>query len=222
MSSQDSIKKDEVPSWRLKEWFPSLSSQAHDLLKKYFIELLKFNKTINLISPKTVQQADSIHFADSVYSCEIVHKNIIKNKSLYDIGSGNGFPGVIYAILFPEQEVILVDSDERKCEFLRHIQAVLGLNNIKIKNVKIELLGENSVEQAICRAFSPLPKTILLLRKIVVKGGAVYHLKSEEWAGEVSQIPIQLCSIWQPVLVSGYPLPTNDAKRYVVKTEKIA
>ena len=58
--------------------------------------------------------------------------------------------------------------------------------------------------------------------KCVKKGGAVYHLKSEEWALEVSQIPSQLCSVWQPILEGEYKLPIGDIKMFIVKTAKLA
>lgn len=221
MSDEPIVKKDITPSWRLREWFPNLSPTVHDQLKKYFLELLRFNKTINLISPKSEFYSDAIHFADSILACKAVHKNINKNAVLYDLGSGNGFPGLVYAILYPEQSVVLLDSDERKCEFLKHIVKYLDLSNVVIKNLKIERMGAGSIEQAICRGFAPLPKALLTLRKIIKGGGAIYHLKSEEWAIEVSQIPIQLCSIWQPKLLADYLLPVGDKiKMYIVRTDR--
>lgn len=222
MSDEPIIKKDMTPSWRLKAWFPDINFVMHEQLKKYFTELLRFNKTINLISSKSEFYSDAIHFADSILASRAVSKNINKNEPLYDLGSGNGFPGLVYAILYPDQSVILLDSDERKCEFLKHIINTIGLKNANVSNIKVEQLGVDSIDQAICRGFSPLPKALLTLRKIVKLRGTIYHLKSEEWATEVSQIPIQLCSIWQPQLLADYILPVGDKiKMYIVKTDKV-
>lgn len=221
MGDDNIIKKDQMPNWRLKAWYPNLSEDVQLKLKKYFLELLKFNKTINLISPKTVLNADAIHYADSIESCRSVYEFVNKNNILYDLGSGNGFPGLIYSILYPEQKIILLDSDERKCEFLKHIVNQLELKNTNVENIKIESFPPDSIDQAICRGFAPLPKGLLMLRKIVKKGGVVFHMKSEEWAIEVSQIPIQICSIWQPGLISNYVLPLTGIKMVVVKTDKI-
>ena len=225
MSEDNSSKKNFIqspsPNWRLKVWHPLLTDEIHLKLKKFFLELLKFNKTINLISPKTVLNADAIHFSDSIETCQIVSKLVNKNNLLYDFGSGNGFPGLVYSILYPDQNVCLVDSDERKCEFLKHVINFLDLKNTSVQNVLIESFLSDSVDQAICRGFAPLPKSLLMLRKIVKKGGVVFHMKSEEWAIEVSQIPIQVCSIWQPALVSSYLLPINSIKMFIVKTDKI-
>jgi 16S rRNA (guanine527-N7)-methyltransferase len=221
LSDEGVSQKEQAPNWRLKAWFPDLDAKALHKFEKYFSELQKFNKVINLISAKTLVHADAIHFADSILSSQMVHKNINKNNYLYDIGSGNGFPGLAYSILYSEQKVVLIDSDERKCEFLKHIIDTLGLLNVSVQNKKIEELGANSIEQAICRGFSPLPKALLTLRKNVQNGGSVYHMKSGEWAVEISQIPIQLCSIWQPSLEAEYVLPVGGVKMYIVKTAKI-
>lgn len=223
MDSPASPKNIEAPpNWRISGWYSDLEPTVLKNLKIYFDELLKFNKVINLISPKTVLNADAIHFADSVLSSKIVREKANNNKVLYDLGSGNGFPGMVYGILYPDQSVVLMDSDERKCEFLKHLVVTLKLQNVSVQNKKIDLLPNNSIEQAMCRGFSPLPKAMLMLRKIIPVGGTIFHLKSEEWAVEVSQIPTQLCSIWQPRLVAEYKLPVGDVKMFVVETSKIA
>lgn len=213
---------DTSPQWRIKEWFPELGSETHRQLRVYFDELIKFNKVVNLISSKTVPNADAIHFADSVQASLIVRKKANKNSLLYDVGSGNGFPGLVYSILFPDQKIALVDTDERKCEFLKHTAQALGNGNVEVLNKKVESFGPDSIEQAICRGFAPLPRILLLLRKTVKDGGQIFHLKAEEWGMEVSQIPIQLCSSWQPLLEGEYKLPVVDTKLYVIRTEKLA
>lgn len=213
----------EIPNnWRIKEWFPDLAPLVQAQLRTYFDELIKFNKVVNLVSSKTISNADAIHFADSVLASRIVNKKINKNNMLYDIGSGNGFPGMVYSILFPEQKITLVDTDERKCEFLKHVATTLSNGNVEVQNKNIESFAADSIEQAICRGFAPLPRILLSMRKIVKDGGQIFHLKAEEWGMEVSQIPIQLCSSWQPLLEGEYKLPVLDTKLYVIRTEKLS
>jgi 16S rRNA (guanine527-N7)-methyltransferase len=220
--SEATAPKDQTqPSWRLKVWFPDLEEKKHELLKKYFVELQKFNKVVNLVSAKTLFHADAIHFADALLASQIVRKKANKDNALFDLGSGNGFPGLVYAIIYPDQKIVLMDSDERKCEFLKHVTDTLGLLNVTVQCKKIGLLPAGSIEQAICRGFAPLPRALLMLRKIVAKGGVIYHMKAEEWALEVSQIPSQLCSMWEPKLESNYQLPLGDIKMFVVQTAKI-
>lgn len=208
--------------WRLDKLFPQIPESTRALLKQYHLELCKFNKVLNLVSPKSLVHADVIHFSDSILSYEIVSKNINKNNVLYDIGSGNGFPGLVYAILDSAQKIVLVDVDQRKCEFLKHVVSTLKLSNVVVENMNIEKFSENSIQQAVMRGFAPLPRAMLALRKIVSQGGAIFHLKSDEWSLEVSQVPSQLCSIWQPLLIGEYSLPLVNNKLYVVKTDKLS
>lgn len=220
-SAPEQLKAPEV-QWRIQQWFPELSADELKNLKKYHDELSKFNKVLNLISPKTLFTADAVHFADSIQSVKIVSKKVNKNKDLYDVGSGNGFPGLVYGILNLDQKVILLDVDQRKCEFLKHTISTLGLSNISVENKNIDKFPEGSIFQAIMRGFAPLPRAMMQLRKIVSVGGVAYHLKSEEWSLEVSQVPSQLCSVWQPVLEGEYMIPTLAHKMYVVRTDRLS
>jgi 16S rRNA (guanine527-N7)-methyltransferase len=210
-----------APSWRIKSWFSDLNEKQLSDLRIFFLELIKFNKVVNLVSAKSVQTADSTHFADSLFAAHFVSKKINKNIDLYDLGSGNGFPGLVYSIMNPDQKMVLMDSDERKCEFIKHVAELLELKNLKVQNKKIDLLPDNFIEQAICRGFAPIPKCLLMLRKIVKVGGVVFHMKSADWSLEISQIPTQLCSIWQPALEAEYTLPDGEIKMYLVRTDKL-
>jgi 16S rRNA (guanine527-N7)-methyltransferase len=205
--------------WRLKEWFPDLSDKTHTVLHSFFELVVRHNKTINLLSPKTIPVADALHFSDSILGSQIIREDSPKMKSIYDFGSGNGFPGIVFGILYPEIEVTLVESDARKVEFLKHVQATLSLGNIKVLHASVEALPADSVQYALARGFANISKTILLARKPIPKGGVLYHMKSE-WGLEITEIPTQLCSIWFPALVQEYVLPSTQFRFGVVKTTK--
>lgn len=217
-------KEQEAPTiyWRINDWFPDLSPEVKAGLKSYHEELIKFNRTLSLITPKTLFVADAIHFADSILSSRTIHTAHPHLSKIYDIGSGNGFPGLVFAILYPKTEVVLVDADQKKCEFLAHMKNLLKLSNVTVENKTIESFPEGSIQYAMTRGFSSISKTILVTRKAVAKGGVLFHLKGEEWGIEVGEIPTQLCSIWSPSLVGEYKLPVGAVKFAVVKTDKIA
>lgn len=209
-------------SWRLGEWFPDLTADQISQFKKYFDELIRFNQTINLVSPKTIPFADAIHFSDSIMACRLIRAEVPAGKTIYDIGSGNGFPGLVYAILYPDTKLILVDSDQRKVEFLKFTIGALKLTNVTTVRDAVEAIPDNTVEFAISRGFAAIPKAIYLTRKTLKKGGKYFHMKSEEWATEVAQIPTQLCSFWHPGLLGEYKLPVGQGIKFaVVKTDKI-
>ncbi|QDK39566.1 16S rRNA (guanine(527)-N(7))-methyltransferase RsmG [Bdellovibrio sp. NC01] len=208
--------------WRIDEWFPDLSPETKTRLKTYHEELIKFNRTVNLISAKTILVADALHFADSLLAAKIITQSHPQIDKIYDLGSGNGFPGLVFAIYKPTTQVVLVEIDQKKCEFLQHMISTLGLKNVTVENKNVEALGDNTVKFAITRGFANISRTILAARKIMPKGGQLFHLKGEEWGIEVGEIPSQLCSIWSPSLVGEYKLPVGAVKFGVVKTEKIA
>jgi 16S rRNA (guanine527-N7)-methyltransferase len=143
-------------------------------------------------------------------------------KKIYDFGSGPGFPGAVFALLYPQVEVVLVEGDVKKAEFLTHLSATLKLKNVTVIGKGIETLPEGSVQHAMARGFANISRTIMAARKSMVKGGSFYHLKGEEWGIEVGEIPTQLCSMWSPSLIGEYKLPVGAIKFAVVKTEKIA
>ena len=207
--------------WRLKEWFPDLSESVHSKLYDFSKELFNYTQTINLISMKTIPFMDAIHFADAILATQLLWKDR-QPKEIFDVGSGNGFPGIVLAILHPETKVILVEADQRKSDFLKAAIEKLGLPNIQVQKQTVEKMPAHSVEVAIARGFASIGKSILVTRKLVKKGGVFYHLKGEEWAREITQIPIQLCSIWQPSLVADYKLPIGEVKFSLVKTDKIS
>lgn len=211
-----------VLQWRIEEWFPDLNKDAAKQLKIYHEELIKANRSINLISAKTIVLADVLHFSDSILASRIISRVSNKMDKIYDFGSGNGFPGLVFAILYPHIQVVLVDSDAKKCEFLKHMVSTLQLTNASVLNQTVESLPENSVHYAMARGFSSISKAILITRKVVVRGGLFFHLKSEEWGMEVSEIPTQLCSVWSPSLAGEYKLPVGAVRFAVVQTEKIA
>lgn len=207
--------------WRIDVWFPDLNPEILKQLKTYNNELIKFNRTVSLVSPKTIPVADALHFADSILASRVITKGNPKIQEIYDLGSGNGFPGLVFAIMNPHIKVKVMDSDQRKCEFMKHIIETVRVPNASVLNSKIEDMKENSMQYVMTRGFASISKVILLTRKLVPRGGTVYHLKGEQWGMEVSEIPIQLCSLWTPGLVGEYRLPVGEIKFSVIKTDKI-
>lgn len=208
-------------NWRLKEWFSDLKDEELNKLKLFNSEVIKYNSTLNLISEKTIPFSDAIHFSD----CILASREIVKEGSLTsvsDIGLGNGFPSVILSILYPQIKITVFDKDPRKVEYINHISKLLDQKNLEGKLGGIDTISAGALDFVIMRAPTAISKAILALRKQVKKGGALYMLKSEEWATEVANIPSQLCSFWLPSLVAEYRLPIGEVKFAVVKLKKIA
>src|SRR3954462_15934025 len=99
--------------WRIPLWFPNINAESLKRLQSFNAEIDRWNPKINLISPATIKEADRLHFADSILATNIIFET--KGLSeIYDVGSGNGFPSIVSAILHPEIQVKAVESDQRK------------------------------------------------------------------------------------------------------------
>lgn len=206
---------------KLKEFFPDLNDGMLKQVSLYADEILRFNKAINLISPSTIAKVESTHIADGILGSRIIYPRLNPAEILYDFGSGNGIPGVIFAILYPALKVSAVDRDVRKGEFLKHLKTVLALPNFEVMSIDINDLGESAVAQGTCRAYASITSTILGSRKIFKSKAQFFHFKSDSWSIEVAEMPAQLFSEWKPSLLGEYTLPELARKNCIVLTEKL-
>jgi len=217
-TKKDSEEKPGDVAWRIDAWFPDLGPEKK-ILRNFAVELINFNKTLNLVSAATLPVMDLLHFSDSIKASQIIHSQV-GDKEIYDIGSGSGFPGVIYSVLFPKAKVILVEQDARKADFLRTMGQRLNLPNLQVVQKSFESLPAESIEFAMARGFAAIPKALLLARKVLKLKGTFYHIKGTEWALEIAEMPTQLCSFWTSGLVSEYSWPAGESKYFIVASQK--
>lgn len=103
----------------------------------YYNFLIKSNKNINLTNIVEEEAVYLKHFYDSLTIVKIIDLNQI--KTLCDVGSGAGFPGVVLKIFFPHLEIILVDSLNKRVKFLNELIELLKLSNIKAIHQRMEV-----------------------------------------------------------------------------------
>jgi 16S rRNA (guanine527-N7)-methyltransferase len=113
---------------------PNLSIETQTRLHIYVDLLVKWQTKINLVSPNTVPDLWQRHFEDSLQLIPLLPKNAF---SLYDLGSGAGFPGLALAIAYPHAKVTLIESDSKKCAFLQTVSRETSVS-VKILNERIE------------------------------------------------------------------------------------
>lgn len=202
---------------KLQSWFPDI--ETLESLKMFHVELLKFNKSINLISRNTVDQIELLHFADSLMALEKT-KKYLDLSDLYDIGSGNGFPGVIAALTFSDRKVSLVESDLRKCEFLKHIAFKLEIKNMEVLHRRFEELYPLQIDQAFARAFAPISRTLTWGEKVLSKKAKFYHFKGENWRQELEESQ-KKNKKWKTELLEEYLLPEENHKRAILCSERV-
>ncbi len=156
--------------------------QEHKI--KTFINLaLDFNKTHNIFSREAYDEV----YENDILDCKPLIDHIKKNKSLLDLGSGGGFPGILLSITRPENKISLLESNNKKCYFLKKVTHELNLKNTKIINktiTKKNKLGKFDIITS--RAFATIKKTIDLTKtnahqntKYLLLKGKVSNIKKE-------------------------------------------
>ena len=111
-----------------------VSEQTFEKLGIYHDLLLKWQKSINLVSQNTLAESWHRHFADSAQLSALLSS---KHKVVADLGCGAGFPGLVLAIMHPEINMNLIESDERKCLFMRTVSRETD-TDVAIHNMRIE------------------------------------------------------------------------------------
>ncbi|MDH5722911.1 MAG: 16S rRNA (guanine(527)-N(7))-methyltransferase RsmG [Alphaproteobacteria bacterium] len=113
----------------------NVSDLQKSQLETYYALLLKWQKAINLVSPKSLPESWERHFLDSAQITQYVPETA---KIYADLGCGAGFPGLVIAILRPELQVYLIESDERKGQFMRSVIRETGITNAQVITQRIE------------------------------------------------------------------------------------
>jgi 16S rRNA (guanine527-N7)-methyltransferase len=158
-----------------------VSRETISRLQAYHDLLVKWQKAINIVSPKTLDEVWSRHFADSAQLAE----RIPQNAKVADLGSGGGFPGLVLAIMRPDLEIHLVESDLRKSEFLKNVsretKSAARVHNDRVENI-LESIGPDIIT---ARAFAPLVEILEMTKS--VPGAPLLLLKGKMALEEVEE-----------------------------------
>ena len=125
-------------------------------LEEYYHILVEENQKYNLTAITEESQVYLKHFYDSLCIVKIIN---LDNQYLLDIGTGAGFPGMVLKIVFPDLKVDLLDSTNKKCQFLQMIIDKLELTNINVINARAEEYAKENREKydiVTSRAVAPL------------------------------------------------------------------
>jgi 16S rRNA (guanine527-N7)-methyltransferase len=144
----------------------AVSRETLERFRLYAALLVKWNRAINLVSPRSLDDLWRRHFLDSAQLCR--HLPPIpdpRNRVVLDVGAGAGFPGLVLALL-DCGTIHLVEADQRKAEFLREAARVTGANAV-VHAQRIESLPAPAVDVVTCRAFAPLTEILELTHRFL-------------------------------------------------------
>lgn len=155
-----------------------------------YVELLRKWQTIkNLVSEGTLDEIWTRHIADSAQVLPLA-----PGASVWaDMGSGAGFPGLVIAILLREEDgalVHLIESNNRKCAFLREVARETGahvqVHCARVEDVVPTLSG---IDALTARGLAPLPQLLLWGKRLIEAGTLGVFLKGEEFRRESVNVP---------------------------------
>lgn len=191
----------------------TLTPDQIDMMERYARELLLWNKKINLTAITQTEQVAEKHFLDSCF----IAPELQNTQKIMDMGSGGGFPGIIINILFPEKEVVLVDSVRKKVNFLKHVIRMLNLSGIDAIHARVEDLKENQefngqFDMIVSRAFADLEKFVSLARPFIIENGSILAMKGKNGLDEITD-PINRD---YQISTRQYRLPVEQSIRYLI------
>jgi len=111
-----------------------LNNNIINKLIKYVVCVEKWGRTHNIVSGKFSQE----DILENIYDSVVGGIFLSVKEEVYDAGSGGGFPGVLLAVIFPKTKFYLIESNRKKCSFLRVVKNTLELDNIVIINDRLE------------------------------------------------------------------------------------
>ena len=183
-----------------------------------FIELtdllIRWNKKINLTSITKPEEVITKHILDSLSLLPHVHGN-----KVLDVGTGAGFPGVPLALMLPEVEFTLLDSNNKKITFIKHVAAKLGLTNLSATHSRIQDLKATQPFTSItARAFADLNDLLKWLPNVYDANTQILAMKGKMPESEIESLREGvLSSQWSVQGIEPLLVPGLDAERCVVK-----
>ena len=167
-------------------------------LKAYADILIDWSARHNLVARSTLPDLWRRHFWDSAQLVPLVPE---KARTLADLGSGAGFPGLVLAAMRPDLAVTLHEATTKKCAFLQAAADRMGVS-VAIQNARLEDLPRQAFDVVTARALAPLPQLLTYAQNFVGLNGVCLFLKGQNvgveltdahkyWNIKASQVPSQ-------------------------------
>ncbi len=168
----------------------SLGEGQLDQFVSYLAMLFAWNRRMNLTAIEDPEEAVYKHFVDSAAILRAVPE--IGGKTLLDVGTGAGFPGVPLKILEPSLRLTLLDSLQKRIGFLQALCAALGLRGVEILHGRAEDFGRREryrerYDIVTARAVARLPVLLELCLPFVKRGGLFIAMKGPDVSRELEE-----------------------------------
>jgi len=186
--------------------------EARTRLLTHLEMLERWNRVHNLTAIRDGPRAVSVHLLDSLAIVPY-----LSGRRLLDAGSGAGFPGIPIALMKPEVQIDLLDSNHKKCAFLRQVVGELALKNTRVVCERVESwLPVERFDCIVSRALSEIAEVIELVKHLLAPGGIVAAMKGVHPFEEIERIPPG----YRVREVRALTVPGLDAQRHLVLIER--
>ena len=193
-----------------------------DQLEEYYNLIVEYNKVMNLTGITEKEQVYLKHFYDSLTINKIV--DLSKEKTLCDIGSGAGFPGIVLKIVFPNLEITLMDSLGKRVDFLNLVIEKLKLKNIVALKERAEDVARDNIEKydiVTARAVAHLAVLAEYSIPMVKVGGFFIAMKANMNEELIESEKAMLALSSKINKIEEFLLPFEESKRTLIKIEKL-
>ncbi len=175
--------------------------------------LLKWNKVYNLTAIRAPQEVITHHLLDSL----AVLPHLEGVRSLADIGSGGGLPGIPLAIVRPDLAVTSVETVNKKASFQQQAKIELALGNFEPLNARVEKLHPaQPFDGVISRAFSELALFVELAGHLAAPAGRLFAMKGVYPDDEIARLPAG----WHVARSDRLNVPGLGAERHLITVER--
>jgi len=162
----------------------TLPAGTVEKFERLLSELERWNRRINLTAIRDREAMITGHLHDSLAA-----RPLLEGRSVLDVGTGAGFPGLPLAIAEPERRFVLVDSNGRKIQFVLHVAAELGLGNVEAVHARTEDYAPGyRFDTVIARAVAAVPRLLEIAGHHVREDGVFIALKGRYPAEELQQV----------------------------------
>jgi 16S rRNA (guanine527-N7)-methyltransferase len=173
----------------------------------FLAELKKWNKAYNLTGLRADEDIVIKHFLDSLLFLTVLPPHV---RSIADIGSGAGFPGMPLKIMSPDLEMLLVEPTRKKALFLEHMKRTLGLGGLEVINKTIEEVRDLQVDAAVTRALFSVRDFMAKAVRLLKPNGVLVLSKGPGIVEEIRGIDMQAIQLKEIIL------PLQGSIRYLV------
>lgn len=198
------------------------SPEAIPLLDRYAQMLLEKNRVMNLTAITEPDQVASLHMLDCA---ALLALGALEGKTLVDVGTGAGFPGMVLKILSPSLDVTLLDSLAKRLNWLEEVRAELGLTGVRTVHARAEeyaVKHRESFDAAASRAVAALPVLAELCLPLVKVGGTFLAMKSVDSDAELAGAAGAIARLGGTVeRTADYAIPGTDVHHRVIVIRKI-